>query len=192
MPLTLLIVGVAIVVSLLRGGRFSRIALADLRWSGLLFVGLGLQIALDLGAARGLLEGTAGYVVLLASQVLVLVWVVANWWRPGMALIALGLLCNAIVIGANGAMPVSQEAIAALDIGDVEVPPGKHVLADENTRLVWLGDVHPVPPIRTIISIGDVLLAAGLVPLTHHLMTYRPPHERRGGRRASAEAIDQA
>lgn len=188
MPLVIITVGGAIVVSYLRGGRISRIADAELRHTWLLFVGLLLQLAVDAASVRGLLEDPAGYLLLLASQVLVLVWVLVNWWRPGMVLIGLGLLLNAVVIGANGAMPVSQQAIDALGIGDVTVHPGKHELMTEATRLPWLADILPLPPLRTIISVGDIVLAAGLIPLVHHLMTYRTAVERRGGpRRAVVE-----
>jgi hypothetical protein len=181
--LTPMVVGGAILVSYLRGGRFSRIAAADLRATWLLFVGMFLQIGLDAAAVRGLLEGSAGYALILVSQLLVLVWCGLNWWRPGMLLVVLGLALNAVVMAANGAMPVDPEAIAALGIPGAEVPPGKHVLMTEATRLAILADIWPLPPVRTIISIGDVVLAAGLVPLVHHLMTYRTPVERRGGLR---------
>lgn len=183
MPLTVLIVGAAVVVSLLRGGRFRRIPEADLRLTWLLFVGLGLQLIVDAAAARGHLEGNAGYGLLLASQLLVVGWTIANWWRPGMLLIFLGLALNATVMAANGAMPVAPEAIAAIGLEGAEVPPGKHELLTEDTRLPFLADIWPLPPIRTIISVGDVVLAAGLIPLVHHLMTYRTPAERRGGER---------
>lgn len=183
MPLTILIVGASILVSYPRGGRLSRVADAGLRHTWLLFVGLLLQVATDQAAGAGLLDDGQGYPALLASQLLVLAWVAANWWRPGMLLVFLGLLLNAVVIGANGAMPVSPDAIAAIGLPGAEVPPGKHVLMTEATRLGVLADIWPLPPLRTIISIGDVVLAAGLVPLTHHLLTYRPPADRRGGAR---------
>lgn len=182
-PLTVIVVGAAVVVSGLRGGRLQRIAEADLRTTWLLFVGMFLQIGVDQAAGRGHLAGNDGYAVLLLSQVLVLVWCGRNRWRPGMPLIVVGLALNAAVIAANGAMPVDPEAIAAIGIAGAEVPPGKHELLTETTRLTALADVWPLPPMRTIISVGDVVLAAGLLPLVHHLMTYRSTAERRGGRR---------
>ena len=190
MPLTLLVVGAAVIVSYLRGGRLSRIADADLRWSTLLFVGLFLQLGVDRAAGAGWIGEGEGYLALLASQVLVLVWVAVNWWRPGMLLVFLGLLLNAVVIGANGAMPVDPDAITAIGLHGAEVPPGKHVLMTDETRFPYLADTWPLPPLRTIISVGDIVLAAGLVPLVHHLMTYRTALERRGGRRRGAGATE--
>jgi hypothetical protein len=172
-PFVLLSLTIAVVASYARGGRLRHVADAPLRWSWLLFVGVAVQVLVDLGAARGFLPdaGWSGYLLLLLSQLLVLGWVVANWHLPGMRLVTLGLGLNALVIAANGAMPVHPDAIAALGIEGATVAPGKHTLLDESTRLPWLADVWPVPPLRSIISIGDVVLAAGLIPLTHALMT---------------------
>lgn len=184
MPLTVVAVVAAVSVSYLRGGRITRIGEAELRWSWLLVPGLALQLAVDGDQIN--LSAEAATAMLLTSQALVLLWVVGNWWRPGMPLIVLGLLLNAAVITANGAMPVDPEAIRALGVNgveSVELQAGKHELMDGDTALPWLADIFPVPPIRTIISPGDALLAAGLLPLVHHLMTYRTAAERRGGHR---------
>lgn len=183
MPLTATVVVLAVLASYLRGGRVSRIADAELSWSPLLFTGLALQLGVDAASARGWLGGAGGYALLLVSQLLVLGWVACNRYRPGMLLVFLGLAMNAAVIAANGSMPVDPAAIAALDVGDVAVPPGKHELMTEATRLPYLADIWPLPPLKTIISIGDVVLAAGLVALVHDLMSARPAAERRGGLR---------
>jgi hypothetical protein len=176
-PFVLTALALAVAVGYARGGRLHRLAEAPLRWSWLLFAGVALQVLVDLGAARGILPdaGRSGYLMLLASQVLVVGWVVANRHYPGMILVAIGLGLNALVIGANGAMPVHPDAIAALGIEGATVAPGKHTLLDESTRLPWLADIWPIPPLRSIISIGDVVLAAGLIPVTHALMSYRAP-----------------
>lgn len=187
---TLTVVVLAVALSYARGGRLSRLAEAPLRLAWLLLAGLGLQAAVDVAAARGLLgdASTHGWLLLLASQVLVLGWVVANRHLPGTVLIALGLLLNAVVIGANGAMPVSPEALAALGADPGVTPTGKHTLLSEGTRLPWLADILALPPLRTIISVGDIVLAAGLIPLVHALMTHRPVEERRRAGTRSRDA----
>lgn len=186
MPFTLVVLLLAVVVSYMRGGRLTRIADARLRNTWLLFLGLGLQLAVDLGAGRGWLGDAtvAGWSVLAVSQLLVLGWLLRNWQLPGVALVAIGLLMNAVVIAANGAMPVDPEAMRRLGLGELEVLPGKHTLLTSQTRLPWLADVWALPPLRSIISAGDVVLAAGLIPLTHALMT-TPRSDRRQGRRIS-------
>ncbi len=100
-----------------------------------------------------------------------------------MLLVFLGLLLNMVVLAANGAMPVAPEAIAAVGLPGVEPMPGKHEIMTESTRLAYLADIVPLPPLRTIVSLGDIVLGAGIIPLLSHLMTYRTAAERRGGRR---------
>lgn len=189
MPFTLSVLVLAVGLAYLRGGRLHRLAEAPLRWAWLLLAGVGLQVTLDVIAARGVLgdASTAGWLLLVASQALVLGWVVANAHLPGTIMISMGLLLNAVVIAANGAMPVSPEAIAAVGAEAAVTPTGKHTLLTEGTRLPWLADVLPLPPLRSIISVGDIVLAAGLVPTAHALMTYRSPGERR---RQHLEAAD--
>lgn len=193
MPFTLTVLVLAVTLSYLRGGRLRRIADAPLKRSWLLFAGLALQLVVDLGASRGLFveAGPTGYLLLLISQVLVLAWVLSNWQLPGMLLVGIGLTMNAIVIGANGAMPVDPAAIRALGLEGAEVNPGKHILLTEQTRLPWLADVWPLPPLRSIISVGDIVLAAGLIPLTHGLMSYRPTAERRRRRPIDRDATER-
>lgn len=174
MPLAVATLAVAVVVSLLRGGSLRRLADSDLRWPWLLFLGVAIQVAVDLAAARGAIGGVPSYAGIAMSQAAVLIWVLANRRLPGMALIGLGLLMNVAVIGANGAMPVDTEAIRRLGVEDATVAPGKHEPMTPDTRLAWLADVIPVPPIRTIVSAGDVVLAVGVAALVHHLMMAPP------------------
>ena len=181
MPFTLAVLALAVALGYVRGGRLRRVADAPLHWAWLLLLGLSLQVLVDIGAARGFVQTASlgGWLLLFASQLLVLVWVLRNAHLPGMALVALGLVLNAAVIAANGAMPVSPEALTALGAEQGATPTGKHTLLTEETRLPWLADILPLPPLRSIISVGDIVLAAGLIPLTHALMTHAPAQERR-------------
>lgn len=183
MPFTVLVLSVAVISGYLRGGRLSRIA-EGVGWSWLLLVGLALQVAVDATGPGGQLPSLVGTGLLLASQLLVAVWGFLNRFRPGMPLVLLGLLLNAVVLVANGAMPVAPEAIAAIGLPGVEPISGKHELMTDHSRLRYLADIVPLPPLRTIVSIGDIVLGAGLIPLLSHLMSYRTPSERRGGRRS--------
>ncbi|MTV26025.1 hypothetical protein FTX61_11480 [Nitriliruptoraceae bacterium ZYF776] len=184
MPFTLTVLVLAIAVSYVRGGRLTRIADVQLRSNALLFVGLALQLAVDLAAGRGILgDATAlGWSILLVSQLLVVGWLVRNRQLPGVLLVAVGLALNAVVIAANGAMPVDPAAMRVLGVEHLDVPLGKHTLMTAETALPWLADVIPLPPLRSIISVGDVVLALGLVPLTHALMRDPDTDERGRGR----------
>ena len=71
-------------------------------------------------------------------------------------------------ICANVSMPVSPTAAQAIDL--TPPPAGtalKHERLDENTRLPWLGDVIPIPGIREVLSIGDLVLALGIAKLIY-------------------------
>lgn len=177
MPFTITVLTLAVGLSWLRGGRLSRIAHVQLRASWLLFVGVAVQIGVDLAAGRGWLPdaGLSGWSLLLLSQLLVVAFLVANRTLPGVGLVAAGLLLNATVMAANRAMPVDPAAIAALGIEGAVVSPGKHTLATSSTHLPWLADTIPVPWLRSILSIGDLVLAIGLFPLTHAVMRSAPP-----------------
>lgn len=170
MPLAAATLALAVAIALLRGGSLRRLAESDLRWIWLLFLGVAIQVAVDVAAARALVNGAVAYAGLATSQAAVLAWVLANRRQRGMALIALGLLLNAVVIGANGAMPVDPDAVRRLGVEEVVVAPGKHEIMTPRTHLPWLGDVLAVSPIRTVVSVGDIVLAAGIAVLVHQLM----------------------
>ncbi len=99
---------------------------------------------------------------------LLIVFTVANIRVFGFPLILAGVLCNLLVIGANGGMPVSAHALEASDqgqfLGDLENNPyPKHHLATEDDLLRFLGDVIPVPtPVAQAISLGDILTYGGV------------------------------
>jgi hypothetical protein len=171
-PFTLAALTLAFLVSLTRGGRVSNLAERPLRASWLLFAGVAIQAGVDLAAARGLLPdaGWSGWILLVSSQLLVVAFLVTNRRLPGVWLVATGLLLNVAVIAANRAMPVDPAAIAALGLEGVEVAPGKHTLLTDETLLPWLADIIPLPWLRSIVSVGDLVLAAGLLPLTHGLL----------------------
>lgn len=157
-----MVLAVGLVLGWLAGGSMSRLGDLPLRSARLVVAALITQLA-------GTLIGGPFYVVgLVGSAALVVVFLARNRRLAGIPLVALGLLLNALVVGANGAMPVSDAAAARAGVpltGLVGDP--RHELADSRTRLPWLGDVVPVPlPVRAeVVSAGDVLVAAGLVQL---------------------------
>lgn len=177
MPFTVTVLVVAVLASWVRGGRLHRIGHAEIRAGWVLFVGVAIQLGVDVAAGRGLLPdaGVAGWSLLLSSQVLVVAFLLLNRRLPGVWLVAAGLALNAAVMAANRAMPVDPAAIAAIGMEGAAVPPGKHTLLTAQTHLPWLADIIPVPWLRSILSVGDLVLAAGLLPMTHALMTSPPP-----------------
>nr|WP_269205087.1 DUF5317 domain-containing protein [Motilibacter aurantiacus] len=127
------------------------------------------------GVLRGLLVGLAALAALAV--------VVANRWRPGVPLIGLGLVLNAAVVVANGAMPVSLVAAERAGVPyerlHLDADPA-HEPETPSTRLRMLGDVVPVasPLRREVVSAGDVMVAAGA-----GLFLFSGTHSRPGRRR---------
>jgi hypothetical protein len=70
-------------------------------------------------------------------------------------------------MAANGGMPVSGRALAAVGKAGVVVSEGhlwKHVPLTAASKVPLLGDVIPVPLplLRSVISVGDVAMLVGL------------------------------
>ena len=130
-----------------------------------------LVVGALLAQAGGAVVGGPAYALgLVLSAGLVTAFLVRNRGVRGTGLVALGLLANALVVAANGAMPVSEHAAGRAGVSTAPLLTGedrRHEPADSSTRLPWLGDVVPVPlPLRPeVVSPGDVLVAAGLAQL---------------------------
>ena len=162
MILVLIVAGLAALVGVLLGGSLSSLADTRFRWGWLIFAGLALQLVFDLWDPDWLSRAQATAIV-LASNAMILVFVVLNRAVPGMWLIGAGLALNAFVIGANQAMPVSVDAARS---AGAPVPNDtssiKHERMDDDTLVPWLGDVIPLSIGNQVLSIGDLVLAAGI------------------------------
>ena len=159
MRLFVVLFGLTVLTGLVTGGRLRNLPAAGVRWSALVLPALGMQLAPAGSWSMALLYGS--FAVLLA-------FAVRNAHLPGFAAILLGLLLNLTVITANRGMPVSAAAIvrsgqqaSLADLG-ADRDGAKHRLAGPATRLAPLGDVVAIPPpIRQIISAGDVAVYGG-------------------------------
>lgn len=163
MTLVLCALAAALVLGLSLGGSWHRLGATRLVRPGLVVAALATQV----GGA--LLGGPAVPLSLLASAVLVAGFLASNRGLRGTGLVALGLGLNALVVLANGAMPVSLEASgrAGVSTQRLLLDGGRHEAAGADTRLPWLGDVVPVrAPVRPeVVSVGDLLVTAGLAQL---------------------------
>lgn len=110
----------------------------------------------------------------LAQLLVVLLVGYGLWQNPHLRslwFVALGFICNGLVIIANGGhMPVSGLALYRVGLGEalaslVAKTDAVHGLMDASTRLWYLGDVLPVRlwGYSNVISLGDVYLMAGIV-----------------------------
>lgn len=170
-----LLAGVA--VGLVTGGRPRNVATRHLSATWLLAVG----VLLHLGADRFDL-GPVGTLSLLAGYGCLLAFAALNQRLVGMGIVALGLAANALVIAANGAMPVRPSALVAAHITDrpglARVDYGLlHHRESSGDRLRPLGDIIPAPGAHEVVSFGDLILAVGVTDLVVHLL--HPRHRRR-------------
>ncbi len=165
MEIVAIAVALGLTFGLISGGSLKQLAETRFRWLAILFAGFVLQIVL--GSWRpAWMSDDLRFWGLLASNGLVVVFLAANLRLPGMWLAAIGLAFNVAVIGANGAMPVSQDAVESYG-GAAPTDRGgfKHEPLNDSTTLGWLADVIPIPPLNRVISVGDVVLACGILYL---------------------------
>jgi hypothetical protein len=123
-------------------------------------------------------------VILVVSYLGVGAWLILNvqnrvrLMRIGLGVVLLGWLMNALVVIANDGMPVSSSALAQLGLHASSVssggPLGKHV-SETSAILGPLGDNLAVPFLGTILSIGDLIIAAGLTLLIVSAMCIAAP-----------------
>jgi hypothetical protein len=162
------VIVLAFVIGFLAGGRLSGFEGVQVRWWGLAIIGLAVQFV-PLPEGEGGPDLVVRTIVLAISYGLLLTFAIRNVRLPGVALILVGLAMNAAVIVANGGMPVSAEALRTSDqtevLNDLEqAGADKHHLETEGDVLTPLGDVIGVPsPIAQAVSVGDILVYAGLM-----------------------------
>jgi hypothetical protein len=147
----------------LAGGHIRNIARLRIRRWWLLLIALVIQATLSLVPIALRVPG-----VVVASALLI-IWCASNLHVgrvvPGMVALGLGIFSNVLVIAVNGGMPVSLRAL--VDAGypvHFNVTRGhldKHV-APPVPHLGFLGDWIPIPGLRNILSLGDVVMLIGI------------------------------
>lgn len=131
------------------------------------------------------------------SYLLLVFFAIVNLPRPGFLILGVGLLLNFLPIVANGGlMPVTAENLARIDQldriegraeGDA-IPRTKNVLkTKEKTHFYVLSDrlVFDNPVYVPILSIGDLVIGAGLVVTLGDLFLPRVQRSRQAPAKAS-------
>jgi len=165
----------AFLISLLTGGKLSRLANLPLRAPWLALLGFGLQLYMiysPADMAQGFLSIRT--LALIGSYVILLVLIWLNRRLVGMLFIGLGLILNLAVMVANGGyMPITPDAVKAIgfeyqlesaEIGSRLQDSKDVLLPREQTNLWFLSDVFVLPPpfpIPSVFSPGDIFLAIG-------------------------------
>jgi len=162
---TLLAIGIGLGLGVHWGGQLSNlIAWRPPLWQALAG-GVALRMLVDI------LPFTGGFMAFLAivAMGLLLAFAVVNLRLGGMVLVAAGLSLNLLVTLINWGMPVSRSALESAGVlADASLPTlalsGGRTVAD-GAVLGFLGDVIPLPW-GQVISIGDILLLAGIALVT--------------------------
>ena len=148
-----------------------------LRWVPLLLAG---AVALVLVEAGGVPAG-GELAAVLGADLAVLAFSARNVVLAGMPVVLAGVALNVLVTVANGGMPVEGDAVVRTgiaepaDLSAIDLGPKRH-LATGDDVLVVLDDRIPLRPLREVVSVGDVVLAAGLA-----IVTFRLLHPAAGG-----------
>jgi hypothetical protein len=165
------VIAAGLVLSLVTGGSLRRLEQEHLAGEWILLVLLPVQVfwprlseAIGLPCAASMII----WLLMMAALAGVLFWNAPRRWM--LAFAGLGIAMNVLVIGVNGAMPVSLKAAAELgqpyEATQARLEVGcLHRALDDETKLVFLADVIPVPGPSWhagVVSVGDLLLAGGL------------------------------
>jgi hypothetical protein len=177
MMLVLIVIGLAVGVGFIAGGSLRPFERLNVHWWGVALAGLVLQGV----SLTGDIGHSAALAVLVGSFGLLLAFAGVNRRLPASWLVMAGLVLNILVIGVNGGMPVSAGALAGACAGGLlGAGTAKHHLMGPGDSLTPLGDVIGIPPpVGAVISIGDVLLYAGVAILIVAIMLGRSGENRR-------------
>jgi len=164
---------IGVLIGYLRGGRLSRLAQIELRGAWLILLALLIQLLIfPIGGRAPLLSFGTQYFH-LASYGLLLGFVFFNRREWGILAMGLGMASNVLVITTNGGyMPTRPELLRAAGLEEAAEKLAQtgtyanNVMIGPETHLNLLGDIFYVPawvPLANVFSVGDALLALGLI-----------------------------
>lgn len=149
----------------LTGGDLRRLGRLRLRWIWLGPVAVLVQTILVTVAPGG--SHAIHAAIHIGTYVLIAAFLWANRHLPGALIISAGAALNGVTIVVNGGvMPaaVTAERLAGLSLG--RGFNNSAVVA--HPHLLWFGDIIPVPwPLPNVLSIGDIIIYAGMLVLLH-------------------------
>lgn len=181
MQLILIVLVIAVVAGFAARGSLRPFEQLRVHVWGVALAGLVLQVVpLPSSAGRTLVT-----VVLVSSYLLLIGFLLTNRRLPAVPVMLVGLALNMAVVGLNGGMPVSADAvrIAGGSVASVPqdgAPAEKHHLMSDDDVLRPLADVIPSPPpLGAVLSIGDLFLYGGLACFVVLVMLGRSGENRR-------------
>jgi hypothetical protein len=177
-------------VGLAVGGRLRHVDTHPVAWPGLLAVGVLLE------AVAGHWDLPGGSIwATVAGGVCLLGFALRNLVLTGMGIVAAGLLANIAVIGIDHGMPVDPGAVVSAGVASPLTLPAvrygpTHHRQTAGDHLLTLDDRLPVPWGHLVLSLGDVVLAAGIADVAAHLVQPRPQYANRARRWRQETSVD--
>ena len=179
----------------LLGGRLGRLADVDIRGLWAIAASLGIQVAI-ISLFPDSFENL--HVPLhFVSYAFAALFVWFNRRIPGMLIVGLGAALNLVAITANGGvMPATPAALRSAGITEAE--GFVNSTAVDDPKLQFLGDIWAIPDnvpiLDNVFSIGDVIIAIGIIVLVHGVCGSKlvPERWRGAGRETSGELAEPA
>jgi hypothetical protein len=187
-------VAAGLLVGFLLGGSTAGFGVARFRYLPLLMVALAVQVLIftPLMGQMAFIHRIGPYLYMISTLITLFV-LFKNLHIPGLSIILIGAVLNAVVIFANGGfMPTRAELLDEagrlenVQQSEESAASGERlthtnsVIADDDTRLYFLGDTIAIPqrvPLSNVISIGDILIAIGAAVATARVMRLKPEPE---------------
>jgi hypothetical protein len=184
----LLPVAVAVVAVAVRHRSLRGLLRVRLRAVWLIWVAAGVQFlrVTEPAALQGLLHYRQGLVPVLATWAFGTGFVLANVRgrpvaaRVGLAVLAVGFTLNTLVVTVNGHMPFSASAArtAGFTAQAATETSTRYAPVSGRTALAAFGDLIPVPPLQSVVSVGDLLMFAGIAAVPWPWSASPPPERR--------------
>ncbi len=164
------IIVLAFAIVIVTRGSFERLAHVHFTWWWLLYLALGIQIALEFVPFPRSRIVDLGFGILMSSYVMILVFVLRNRRVQGVFVVGVGILLNVLVIGLNQGMPTID--VTAVRHGRTVREPiewrVKHRPEQPDDLLPFLGDRLVLPGNGSQpFSIGDIVIGIGLIDICY-------------------------
>ncbi len=138
-------------------------------------------------------------ILIMGSAVVLFLLLLINNRIAGVKIITAGLILNFLVMAVNGGrMPVEEGAAVISGQGDylpelVSGMSSRHFLMTADTKLKVLADIIPLPPpypVPRVISLGDILIFAGIIILMTWGMTSKAKSKQPNYKRINDKIIN--
>ena len=169
----------AVLVGLLRGGKWGNLTLYKFKGSWLVIAAILLQVfVFNPWWEKYVNDGMITNLIYCLSIILLIIFILRNFNLTGLRLLGAGIVSNGIAIIANGGfMPssinslkhiLSAERIARMESGSFAY---NNILITDNTRFKFLCDIFYVPGVN-VYSVGDILIALGAFVVIQQIMLW--------------------